>query len=213
VTAASTTAGQFAFATPADWFPVRLPKTQADLNRLAADVMDAYPALAGERDAVQKLLRGFGLATAAIGAVSAHAAVADLSGLALPATLLVSLQAMGGRTLDQAAAELSEGTLAHSPVAMFTLPAGRTARVERLSDLPNPVAGRLLASLSVSYVTEVPDRGQAIVLTFGTLAVAQARSLLPVFHQIACSLCVNPAGPLQPPGRPQVSRPDLAGGR
>jgi hypothetical protein len=212
VTAASVTAGQFAFATPADWFPVRLPKTQADLDRLAADIMDAYPALAGERDTVRRLLRGFGLAAAAIRAVSAHAAVADLPGLALPATLLVSLQAMDGHTLDQVAGELAEGTLAPSDVAMFTLPAGRTARVERLSELPNAVAGRPVASLSVSYVTEVPDRGQAIVLTFGTLGVAQARSLLPVFHQIACSLCVNPAGPVQPPGRPQVSRLGPAGG-
>jgi hypothetical protein len=205
--------GQFAFATPADWFPVRLPKTQADLNRLAADVMDAYPALAGERDAVHYMLRGFGLATVAIHAVSAHAAVADLPGLALPATLLVSLQEMGGRTLDQAAGELSGGTLGSSAAAMFTLPAGRTARVVRLSKLPNAVAGRPLASLSVNYVTEVPDRGQAIVLTFGTLAVAQARSLLPVFHQIACSLCVNSAGPVQAPRLPEVSRPDRAGGR
>jgi hypothetical protein len=207
------TAGQFAFATPADWFPVRLPRTQADVDRLAADVVDAYPVLAGQRDAVQKVLRGFGLAAVAIGAVCARAAVADLPGLALPATLLISLQAMGGRTLDQVAGELSEGEFESSAMAMLTLPAGRTARVERLWRLPNAVAGRPLASLSINYVTEVPDRGQAIVLTFGTLAVAQARSLLPVFHQIACSLCVNPAGPVQPPGRRQVSRPGLAGGR
>ena len=206
------TAGQFAFATPADWFPVRLPKTQADLNRLAADIMDAYPALARERDTVQQMLRGFGLTIAAIHAVSAHAAVAGLPGLAVPATLRVSLQAMGRRTLDQVAGELSEGELEASAVAMFHLPAGRTARVERLSTMPNAVAGRPLSSLSVSYVTEVPDRGQAIVLTFGTLAVAQARSLLTVFHQIACSLCVNPTGRVQPPGRSVVGRPDLAGG-
>jgi hypothetical protein len=205
--------GQFAFATPADWFPVRLPKTQADLHRLAADVMDAYPGLAGADDTVQKLLRGFGLAAVAINALCARAAVADLPGLALPATLLVSLQPMDGRTLDQVAGELAEGTPAASAAAMFTLPAGRTARVERLAELPNAVAGRPLASLSVNYVTEVPERGQAIVLTFGTLAVAQARSLRAVFHQIACSLCVNPSGPLQPPGRPRLSRPGLAGGR
>jgi Arc/MetJ family transcription regulator len=207
------TAGQLAFATPADWFPVRLPRTQADIDRLAADVMDAYPVLAGERDTVQTMLRGFGLAAAAIHALCARAAVAGRSDLALPATLLVSLQAMGGHTLDQVAGELSEGTLAPSAVTMFNLPAGRTARVERLSKMPNAVAGRSLAWLSVNYVTKVPDHGQAIVLTFGTLAVAQARSLLPVFHQIACSLCVNPAGRVQPPGRPQVSRPGLAGGR
>ena len=207
------TGGQVAFATPADWFPVRLPRTQADVDRLAADVLDAYPVLAGESDAVKKLLRGFGLAAVAIGAVCAQAAVADLPGLALPATLLVSLQAMDGRTLDQAAAELSEGELEASAVAMFNLPAGRTARVERLSKMPNAVYGRSLASLSVNYLTKVPDYGQAIVLTFGTLAVAQARSLLPVFHQIACSLCVNPEGPVQPPGRPRDSGPGLAGGR
>jgi hypothetical protein len=201
--------GQFAFATPADWFPVRLPKTQADLNRLAADVMDAYPGLAEAGDTVQKLLRGFGLAAVAINALCARAAVADLPGLTLPATLLVSLQPMDGRTLDQVAVELAEGT----PAAMFTLPSGRTARVERLAELPNAVAGRPLASLSVNYVTEVPERGQAIVLTFGTLAVAQARSLRPVFHQIACSLSVNPSGPVQPPGRPRLSRPNLAGER
>jgi hypothetical protein len=205
------TAGQFAFATPADWVPVRLPRTQADIDRLAADIMDAYPGLAAAADTVQQMLRGFGLAAAAIHAVCARAAVTDLPGLALPATLLVSLQSMDGRTLDQVAGELAEATLA--AVAMFKLPAGRTARVERLSQLPNAAAGRPVASLSVNYITEVPDRGQAIVLTFGTLAVAQARSLLPVFHQIACSLCVNPAGRVQPPGRPQVSRPGLAGGR
>jgi hypothetical protein len=207
------TAGQFAFATPADWVPVRLPRTQADVNRLTADIVDAYPALAGERDTVQKMLRGFGLAAVAIGAICARAAVADLPGLPLPATLLVSLQAMGGRTLDQAAGELSEGALESSAMAMFNLPAGRTARVERLAQLPNAVAGRPLASLSVNYITEVPDRGQAIVLTFGTLAVAQARSLLPAFHQIACSLRAGPAGRVQPPRQPQVSRPGLAGGR
>lgn len=210
MTAGSATRGQFAFATPAGWFPVRLPRTRADIDRLAADVMDAYPVLAGERDTVQKMLRGFGLAAVAVGAVCARAAIAHLRGPALPETLLVSLQAMGGRTLDQVAGELSEGTPGSSAVAMFTLPAGRTARVQRLWKMPNAVADRSLTSLSVDYVTEVPDRGQAIVLTFGTLAVAQARSLLPVFHQIACSLCVNPAGPVQPPRRPQVSRP---GGR
>lgn len=125
--------GQFAFATPADWFPVRLPRTQADVDRLAADIMDAYPGLTRADDTVQKMLRGFGLAAVAIHALCARAAVADLPGLALPATLLVSLQAMHERTLDQAAGELSEGTLAPSAVAMFRLPAGRTARVERLS--------------------------------------------------------------------------------
>ncbi len=210
MTAGSAAGGQFAFATPAGWFPVRLPRTQADIDRLAADVMDAYPVLAGERDTVQKMLRGFGMGVVAVGAVCARAAVVHLPGLALPETLLVSLQAMGGRTLDQVAGELSKGPLESSAVAMFTLPAGRTARVQRLWKMPNAVADRSLTSLSVDYVTEVPDRGQAIVLTFGTLAVAQARSLLPVFHQIACSLCVNPAGPVQPPRRPQVSRP---GGR
>lgn len=213
MTAAPAATGQFAFATPDDWFAVRLPRTQADVDRLTADIIDAYPGLAGERDTVRKMLLGFGLAAVAIGAVCAHAAVADLPDLALPATLLVSLQAMDGRTLDQAAAELSEGELEASAVAMFNLPAGRTARVERLWQMPNAVAGQPLASLTVNYVTEVPDRGQAIVLTFGTLAVAQARSLLPVFHQIACSLCVNPEGPVQPPGRPQDSGPGLAGGR
>jgi hypothetical protein len=207
------TAGQFAFATPADWFPVRLPRTQGDINRLAADILDTYPRLAVAADTVQQMLRAFGLAAAAINALCARAAVADLPGLAVPATLLVSLQPMDGRTLDQVAAELSEDTLVPAAASMFTLPAGRTARVERLPELPNAVAGRPVKSLSVNYVTEVPERGQAIVLTFGTLAVAQARSLRPLFHQIACSLCVNPAGPVRPPGRPRLSRPGPAGGR
>jgi hypothetical protein len=82
---------------------------------------------------------------------------------------------------------------------MFNLPAGRTARIERLAEPSAAGDGSRPVSLIVTYVTEVPGRDQVIVLTFATPALALIDQVRPVFHQIACSLLVNPAGRVHPP--------------
>jgi hypothetical protein len=82
---------------------------------------------------------------------------------------------------------------------VFHLPAGHTVRIERVVEPSATGDGRRPVSFTVIYLTEVPGRDQAIVLTFGTPAIALIDSLRPVFHQIACSLLINPAGQVQPP--------------
>lgn len=82
---------------------------------------------------------------------------------------------------------------------IFDLPAGPTVRVERLIEPSAGADDRRPVSFTAIYVTEVPGRDQVVVLTFGTPALALIDQLRPVFHQIACSLLINPAGRVQPP--------------
>lgn len=189
--------GEFAFATPAGWFAIDLPVSPADAVRLAGQVAVAHPELAGQREALAGMLTTLAEATEAVGAVGARGALFDVSGVALPATLLVSLQPMGPYSLAEMGRELSGAD--HEAARAFDLPAGRTVRIERLVEPSATGDGRRPVSFTVSYLTEVPGRGQAIVLTFGTPAIALIDQLRPVFHQIACSLLINPAGQVQPP--------------
>jgi hypothetical protein len=188
---------EFAFATPADWFAIDLPATPVDAGRLAGQVAVAHPELAGQREALGGMLTILAAATEAVGAVGAYGALFDASGVALPATLLVGLQPMGLYSLDEMCRELAGAD--HDGARVFHLPAGRTVRIERIVE-PSPTGdGRRPVSFTVIYLTEVPGRSQMVVLTFGTPAIALIDELRPVFHQIACSLLINPTGPVKPP--------------
>ena len=132
-----------------------------------------------------------------MGAVGACGALFDVSGVALPATLLASIQPLGPYSLAEMGRELSGAD--HEATRTFDLPAGRTVRIERLVEPSATGEGRRPVSFTVSYLTEVPGRDQAVVLTFGTPAIALVDPLRVVFHQIACSLLINPAGQVQPP--------------
>ena len=193
--------GEFAFATPADWFPIDLPATPADADRLAGQVAVAHPELAGQRETLAGMLTTLAEAIEVVDAVSAYGALFDTSGVALPATLLVSLRPMGPYSLDEMGRELSSADHESAPLSMrmFHLPAGQTVRIERLVEPSATGDGRRPVSFTVIYLTEVPGRDQAVVLTFGTPAIALADQLRVVFHQIACSLLINPAGQVQPP--------------
>lgn len=193
--------GEFAFATPADWFAIDLPATPADADRLAGQVAVAHPELAGQRETLAGMLTTLAEAIEVVDAVSAYGALFDASGVALPATLLVSLRPMSPYSLDEMGRELSSAYHESASLSMrvFHLPAGHTVRIERVVEPSATGDGRRPVSFTVIYLTEVPGRDQAIVLTFGTPAIALIDSLRPVFHQIACSLLINPAGQVQPP--------------
>lgn len=193
--------GEFAFATPADWFAIDLPGTPPDADRLARQIAVAHPQLAGQRDALAEMLSGLAEVTQAVRAVGAYGALFDASGVALPATLLVSVQPMGGYGLDQIGREMAGADHPGVASAMkaFDLPAGPTVRVERLIEPSASDDERRPISFTVKYATEVPGRDQVVVLTFGTPALALIDQLRPVFHQIACSLLINPAGRVEPP--------------
>ena len=96
---------------------------------------------------------------------------------------------MGGQALDEIAQDLAEsaGPAASPEVRFFDLPAGRTARIERLPESPDGAWARLV-SLVVQYVTQIPGTDGAMVLTFSTPALALSGQLRQVFHQIACTL-------------------------
>jgi len=193
--------GELAFATPTDWFAIDLPGTPVDADRLARHIVTTHPRLAGQRDALAEMLSGLTEVTQAVRAVGAYGALFDASGVALPATLLVSVQPMGGYGLDQIGREMAGAD--HPGVAsamkIFDLPAGPTVRVERLIEPSASDDERRPVSFTVKYVAEVPGRDQVVVLTFGTPALALIDQLRPVFHQIACSLLINPAGHVEPP--------------
>jgi hypothetical protein len=178
-----------ALATPGDWFAIRLPHERADANRLMDDVLAGRPDLARHRDSLRDLLIGLIDAAETLAVAAAYATVLDVVGGPLVATLVVTVLPIGEHSLDAIAAELgaqrSDG-LPPTVVGMFDLPAGRTARIERLTESPD-IGDRRLVSLIAQYVTEAPA-GQAVMLTFSTPAVALADQLRPLFHQIACTL-------------------------
>ena len=152
------------------------------------------------------------MAAAAVNAVGAFGTVLDSPAGPLPATVIVSVQATGGSPVDQIAREMAgaDDAIAPPEVDTFALPAGRTIRTERLVARPAGVDGRRPVSFTVVYLTEVPEREQVVVLIFATPAIAQADRLRLVFHQIACSMCVNPACRVDPPGRSDQPRPGEA---
>ena len=200
MTARSAAAGEFAFATPADWFAIRLPRTEFDADQLASDLAVAQPGLADRRDDLRAMLSGLSGSIAVTHAAGAYAAFPGGLG-DLPATLLVSVLPMDGSALDQIGREMSGPDYPGAPstTKMFNLPAGPAVRMERL--IARSVIGddRRPVSFTVKYVTEVPGRDQVIVLSFATPALALIDQLRPVFHEIACSLLINPSGHVEPP--------------
>jgi hypothetical protein len=204
--------GEFAFATPIDWFDIDLPDTRADADRLARRIAASHPRLAGQREALAQMLSGLTEVTQAMRTVGAYGALFNHSGVAWPATLLVSVQPMGGCNLDQIGREMSGADQpgAQSITKPFDLPAGQTVRMERLIEPSATGDDRRPVSFTVTYVTEVPGRDLVVVLTFATPAPALINQLRLTFHQIACSLLINPAGQVQspvgsgPPGRAEA---------
>jgi hypothetical protein len=182
--------GGLAFATPGDWFPVRLPDGQADIDRMADAVTAAKPGLPIGRDVLVTMLSQLAEASAMLNVAGAYATILDVPGGPLPATLVVSVRGLDGLTLDEIAAEMSETDSALVPpiVKMFDLPAGRTIRIERFQEWPGAADGPRPVSFTVQYVTVVPGGGQAVLLMFSTPAVALAEQLRPLFHRIACTL-------------------------
>jgi hypothetical protein len=203
------TQGGLAFATPGDWFAIRLPRERVDADQLADELATALQKPAGSRDAtgspdaspsrdgLRTLIRDLVEASAALDVVCAYATVLDVPGGPLPATLVASVRSMGEYSLDQIASEMSgaDGAVKAPLVDMLDLPAGRTVRIERLREMPGTADGRRPVSFIVQYIAEGPGSGQAVLLTFSTPAVALADQLRQLFHQIACTLRFDGADP------------------
>jgi hypothetical protein len=195
--------GDLAFATPGDWFAIRLPQERVDADQLAGELATAFQKPEGSRDAavsrdgLRNLISDLVEACAALDVVCAYATVLDVLGGPLPATLVASVRAMGEYTLDQIASEMSaaDDAVKAPVVGMLDLPAGRTVRIERLREMPGTADGRRPVSFIVQYIAEGPGTGRAVLLTFSTPAVALADQLRPLFHQIACTLRLDGRGP------------------
>jgi hypothetical protein len=179
--------GRLAFATPADWFAVRLPNEPVDADRVASELAATRPELAGGSETLAALLGTLVEACGALNVLCGYATLLDTPEGPLPATLVVSVRDMGGCALDEIAAGLSAGD-GSAAVHVFDLPPGRTIRIERRREWPGAASGRAVLSMIVQYVAEIPGTGQAVLLVFSTPAVALAGRLRPVFHQIACTL-------------------------
>jgi hypothetical protein len=199
MTAATSQAGRggLAFATPGDWFALRLPYGQPAADRMASEVAAARPGLPIGRDMLAGMLGHMAEASVALNVVGAYATILDVPGGPLPATMLVSVRGLDGLTLDQIAGELSiaDGPLPPPTVRMFDLPAGRTVRIERFQEWPGAAEAPRPLSFTVQYVAAVPAGGQAVLMMFSTPAVALTEQLRPLFHQIACTLRFEDPGP------------------
>jgi hypothetical protein len=188
--------GGLAFATPGDWFAVRLPRESADARRLAAEVTAARPELAPERPRLEGMLASLVEACAALDVLCAYATVLDVPAGPLPASLVVSVPQLGEETLDRVALQMAadSGSVAPPSVDFFDLPAGRTVRIEQFRHWADPAEEHRLVSLVIQYVTHIPGTGQAALLTFSSPAVALAGQLRLLFHQITCTLRFDGAG-------------------
>jgi hypothetical protein len=187
--------GGLAFATPGDWFALRVPRERTDAATLTDRLIAARPELAAQRDAVDRMLRGLFDGCASLDVLCAYTTALDVPGGPLPATLLASMHPMDGLTVDRIAADMSalddpalDDSVTLPEVGRFDLPVGRTARIERLREWGTPGQDHRIVSLVVQYVAEIPGTGNAIMLTFSTPAVALAGQLRQLFHQIACTL-------------------------
>ncbi len=179
--------GGLAFATPADWFPLRVPRERADADILTGQILTARPDL--PREAVARMARSLVDACASLDVLCAYTTALQVPGGPLPATVVASVYPMDGLDVEQIAERMSGGG---HPVC-FNLPAGRTARIERLQE--QPIRGReeQLVSLIVQYIAQIPGTDDAVVLTFSTPALGLGRELQQLFHQMACTLRFEPA--------------------
>jgi hypothetical protein len=179
--------GGLAFATPGDWFPLRVPREHADADVLTGQILAARPAL--PREAVARMARSLVTACASLDVLCAYTTALEVPGGPLPATVIASVHPADGQDVERIAERMAGGG---RPVC-FSLPAGRTARIERLQEQPIPGLDDQLVSLIVQYVTEIPGTDEVVVLTFSTLALGLGRELQQLFHQMACTLRFDPA--------------------
>ena len=128
-------------------------------------------------------------ACASLDVLCAYTTALEVPGGPLPATVMASVYPTGGTDVERLAERMSGG----GQPACFDLPAGRTARIERLREQPVPGRDERLVSLVVQYVTAIPGAGNAVVLTFSTPALGLGRELQQLFHQMACTLRFEPA--------------------
>ena len=175
-----------AFATPGDWFPLRVPRERADADVLTRQILTARPDL--PREAVGRMARSLAAACASLDVLCAYTTALEVPGGPLPATVLASVHPTGGLDVGR----FAEGMAGADPVVFFDLPAGRTARIERLQEQRIPGRDERLVSLIVHYVAQMPGTGDAAVLTFSTPALGLGRELLQLFHQMACTLRFGP---------------------
>ncbi len=179
--------GGLAFATPGDWFPLRVPRGRADADVLTGQILAARPAL--PREAVARMARSLVDACASLDVLCAYTTALEVPGGPLPATVVASVYSTGGLDVERIAERMSGGG---HPVC-FDLPAGRTARIERLQEQPIPGRDDRLVSLIVQYVAQIPGTEDVVVLTFATPALGLGRELQELFHQMACTLRFDPA--------------------
>jgi hypothetical protein len=179
--------GGLAFATPADWFPLRVPRQSADADLLTRQILAARPGL--PREAVARMARGLVDACASLDVLCAYTTALEVPGGPLPATVVASVHPMGELDVERIAQRMAGG----GPPVCYGLPAGRTARIERLREQPVPGRDDRVVSLIVQYVTQIPGTEDVAVLTFSTPALGLGRELQQLFHQMACTLRFEPA--------------------
>lgn len=180
--------GGLAFATPGDWFPLRVPRERADADVLTGQILAARPGL--PREAVARMARSLAAACASLDVLCAYTTALEVPGGPLPATVVATVHPAEGQDVERIAEHMAGG--GGRPVC-FSLPAGRTARIERLQEQPIPGRDDRLVSLIVQYVTEIPGTDEVVVLTFSTPALGLGRELRQLFHQMACTLRFDPA--------------------
>jgi hypothetical protein len=185
--------GRAVFATPRDWQAIKLPQTSADAERLTEAVIAAQPGLVSRRAEVERIVTSLVETCKVLDVAGAYVTLVDLQDGQRPATLVASVQPMGGLTVTEVAEGLAgpPGVTGSPGVRVFDLPAGSTARVELLRETGGHEPP---ASQVVHYVTEIPGADGVMLLTFSTPGLALADSLRQVFHQIACSLHFEEAG-------------------
>ena len=171
-----------AFATPSDWFPLRVPRERTDAEVLTEQILAARPEL--PREAVARMARSLVAACASLDVLCAYTTALDVPGGPLPATVVVSVHSTEDLDVERFAERMAGG----GQLIWFDLPAGRTARMERLREQPIPGRDERIVSLVVQYVTQIPGTGDVVVLTFSTPALGLGRELLQLFHQMACTL-------------------------
>jgi hypothetical protein len=197
------TDGELAFATPGDWFPIRVPRRRADATELTRQILAARPDLAARREAVERMAAGLVEACASLDVLCAYTTALDVPRGPLPATVLASAYPLGGLSVFQLAERIAAGdgstpapdSMFAPEVESFDLPAGQTARIERLQEWDSPAGDQRIVFLVVQYIARIPGADTAILLTFATPAMGLARQLRQLFHQMACTLRFTYAEP------------------
>ena len=102
-------AASFSIATPGDWANIRLPQGERDADDLAAVLADSWPGQASSVEELREMARSLMNAAAALDVLGAYATVLNGHGRLLPASLVINVFPLRGKTLGQVAEELSGG--------------------------------------------------------------------------------------------------------